>query len=96
MNEKTIYIAGKISNNPTFQKDFSKAVQSLKDKGYKHIVNPCCISCLDLKYEQYLSITFAMIDISDAVYFLSNWKESDGAKREYLYATSKQKEILYE
>lgn len=96
MKNKTIYIAGKITGNPTYQDDFAEAVLKLKEQGYTHIINPCCLSVLNLEYEQYMKITFAMVDVADAVYFLKNWEDSEGAKREYLYATSKNKEIIRE
>lgn len=93
---KTVYIAGKISDNPTFQRDFSDAVVKLKMKGYVHIINPCCMSNLNLDYEQFMKICFTMIDVADCVYFLSTWQDSEGAKREMSYALSKNKELLYD
>ena len=94
MNDKTIYIAGKITDNPNYQDDFANAVLTLKEMGYTHIINPCCLSHLNLRYEQYMIITFGMIDASDEVFLLSNWEDSNGAKREYLYAVSQMKTII--
>lgn len=96
MNNKTIYISGKITGNPTYQDDFAEAVLKLKEQGYTHIINPCCLSVLNLEYEQYMQITFTMVDVADAVYFLKNWEDSAGAKREYSYALSKNKKIIME
>lgn len=96
MSDKTIYISGKITGNPNFQEDFSKAVEQLKTQGYTHIINPCCITILDLQYEQYMAIDLAMIDVSDEVYFLKNWEDSLGAQREYMYAVIKNKKLIFE
>ena len=96
MNNKTIYISGKITGNPTFQDDFAEAVLKLREQGYTHIINPCCLSVLDLDYEQYMNIDYAMIDVSDEVYFLKNWEDSHGSQREYMYAVLKNKKLIFE
>lgn len=96
MNNKTIYISGKMTDNPMYQDDFANAVLKLKEEGYTHIINPCCLSVLNLHYEQYMAIDYAMIDVSDEVYFLSNWEESHGAQREYMYAVIKNKKLRFE
>lgn len=43
-----------------------------------------------------MAICTAMIDVSEAVYMLGNWKESPGAIRERFYAMSKEKRVIYE
>lgn len=92
----TVYISGQITDNPNFQDDFAKGVCKLREMGFKKIINPCCLSVLNLDYEQYMKICFAMIDVADYVYFLDNWDKSAGATRELKYAESKQKIIKYE
>lgn len=94
--KETVYIAGKITGLDDFQKYFDEAVWKLKEKGYKKIINPCCLSYSDLDYEQLMSICFTMIDVSDCVYFLDNWEDSEGAKREMSFALSKNKKIMFE
>ena len=96
MNNKTIYIAGKITDNPTYQDDFAEAVLKLREKGYKHIINPCCLNVLNLSYEQYMAVDFTFIDVSDEVFFLKNWEDSHGAQREYMYAVLKNKKLIFE
>ena len=92
---KTVYIAGKITGLPDYQQKFRAAEIKLNEKGYKKVINPCCLP-VNLDYEQYMPICFAMIDVADAVFFLDNWEDSDGAKREMSYALAKKKEIMYE
>ena len=47
-------------------------------------------------HSEYLCISFAMIDVCDAIYFLDNSAESEGAKKEFDYAAGKQKRMFYE
>ena len=90
-----IYIAGKITGHENYKADFKKAELDLRLKG--HIVlNPAdTIARIDgLKHEEYLHICLAMIDVADAVALLSNWKDSKGAKMEFLHARKNGKEII--
>ena len=96
MNEKTIYIAGKITGNDNFIDDFTKAEIELIRRGYTKIINPCCLSKLNLDHEQFMTITLSMVDVADELYMLKNWEDSNGARKEYLYAVSKDKVIVYE
>ena len=91
-----IYIAGKITGHENYKADFKKAELDLRLQG--HIVlNPAdTIARIDgLKHEEYLHICLAMIDIADEVAFLSNWKDSKGAREEREYAMKKGKKIIY-
>lgn len=92
---KTVYISGKMTGEFGYEAVFADAVFLLRENGWRKIINPCCLSVLDLDYEQYMTICFAMIDASDVVYMLGNWKESPGAQRELSYALAKRKEIIY-
>ena len=93
---KTIYVSGKISGNVSYKYDFNCAVRELMERGWKKIITPTCLDGLDLDYEQYMTICYGMIDAADCVYMMRNWKDSEGAKREYMYAKAKQKEIFFE
>ena len=93
--KETIYIAGAITGNSDYRSDFQKAENHLKENGFDKILNPTVLPD-NLEHEQYVKICFSMIDVSDTVYFLRNWRDSDGATREYYYALSKQKKIVFE
>lgn len=91
----TVYLSGAITKNPNFMKDFNSAEDTVKKLGYEKVINPTCLGSLNLDYEQFMIICFAMIDAADEVAFLTNWKKSSGARREYLYAISKNKKIRF-
>lgn len=93
-----IYIAGKITGNNKAAEQFEKAEVKLRLEGHETI-NPFEIGnqCLPaLTHEEYMHISFALIDVADAAYFLSNWRESPGACMEYGYTIAKRKAVYFE
>jgi len=89
---KKIYIAGKINGLLNFKEIFDKKKKELEDEGYV-VLSPADLPN-GMEYEDYMVICYAMIDVADAIYFLPNWVDSSGAKRERHYALSKQKVLL--
>lgn len=93
-----IYIAGKITGQERTDViiKFEAAAMHLKAQGH-HPFIPCVLPEYDdVPHEDYLHVCYAMIDICDAIYMLSDWRESRGARKELQYAADWQKEILYE
>lgn len=93
-----IYIAGKISglNREDVIKKFEAAQKSLVAKGHQVFIPSVLPAYEEVSREDYLHICYAMIDICDAVYMLSDWQQSIGALLEYDYAQQKQKKIIYQ
>ena len=89
---KKVYIAGKITGLKDYQNKFWVAKMILERQGHL-VMNPAVLPA-GFDYEDYMKICFAMIDVCDAVYMLSNWRDSPGAIREYEYA--KGKKIMFE
>ncbi len=89
-----VYIAGKITGNPDYKQQFAEAERELKAQGYT-TMNPAVLPD-GFEHHEYMKICFSMIDVCDAVYFLSNWKESKGACMEYDYAFEQNKGIMFE
>jgi len=87
------YISGKITGDPQFRKKFINAEMVLMSIGYK-VLNPTLLP-EGLEYEQYLFLDFAMIDVSDLVVMLPDWRGSKGAKRERRYAAEIGKSVEY-
>ena len=79
----TAYIAGKITGDPQFLEKFEYTEQQLTARGLK-VLNPAILP-KGLTPKQYMKICFAMIDASDVVYFLNDYKESAGAMLEWNY-----------
>lgn len=88
-----IYIAGKITGEPDYYEYFQRAMLKLRMAGYTVITPTILPDGLD--HDEYLHICMALIDVSDAVYFLASWTESAGAREEYRYANHTGKRILY-
>lgn len=91
---KTVYIAGKITGDRNYKQKFAKAEERLLERGWR-VLSPAKLPD-DLPYEKYGPICCAMIDGSDAVYFLRDWTQSPGAVKEYIYAGKRDVEILFE
>ena len=91
-----IYISGKITGNKTYKEDFAGAELFLREKGF-NVINPCTACELDFfGYEDFMRVDFALIDVADAVFMLSNYSKSPGAFRELNYAIAKRKTVLYQ
>lgn len=93
-----IYIAGKISglNREDVIKKFEAAQKSLIAKGHQVFIPSVLPAYDEVSHEDYLHICYAMIDICDAVYMLSDWQQSKGARMELQYAADYRKKIIYE
>ena len=95
-----IYISGQISNleKSDYMERFAKAEKELTEQGYS-VVNPANVNAQlpeDTNYEEYMKMSFCMLDMCDAIYMLNGWEESRGANREYGYAIAKGKEVIFE
>lgn len=90
----TVFISGKITNNPNYQEEFANAENIIN--GYVGLValNPAILP-KGLNNRDYMQIGFQMIDNSDAMFMLPNWKDSEGAKIEHMYAKYLNMPIFY-
>lgn len=94
-----IYISGKITGDENWKEKFNNAEKVLIEKFKDCVIfNPILTAKYENKisWEDFLIVDFAFIDISDAIYMLSDWKDSKGANREFEYAKSKGKKIIFE
>lgn len=93
-----IYISGAITGTDDYTERFAKAEKELTENGYSAI-NPAKVNAQlpeDTSYEEYMKMSFCMLDMCDGIYMLRGWKKSCGANREYYYATAKGMTIMFE
>ena len=93
-----IYISGAISNTDDFMERFAKAEKELTENGYSAI-NPAKVNAQlpeDTSYEEYMKMSFCMLDMCDGICMLKGWRKSRGSNREYWYAMEKCKIIMFE
>lgn len=95
-----IYISGGITNFPNFMERFAEAEKRLRNAYPKaEVINPALVNSnlpKSTTHEQYMKMSFLMLDMADYVYMLNNWRESCGASQEYGYALAKGKVIMFE
>jgi hypothetical protein len=95
MNKGTIYVSGPMTGYDNFNRAaFHKAANNLTDHGY-NVLNPATLPD-GLTQAQYMSICQPMVLCSDAIYMLSGWQNSDGAKAELALANKLQINVVYE
>ena len=93
-----IYISGAITKNEKAEAQFERAEKWLKENGHQPI-NPLKVGKpLNeiLSHEEYMKLSFTLIDIADGVYLLDGWQGSEGAKAELSYAKAIGKAIKFE
>lgn len=94
LKDLKIYIAGPITGTEDYKERFAKAEKYLGRLG----AIPMHSASLPqgFSHSEYLYICFSMIEVCDAVYFLDGYSESEGALKEFHYASIKKKQLLYE
>lgn len=95
-----IYISGAITNNPNYKEDFERAEDYLqREYPSADIINPALVNSFLPKsttYEEYMKMSFCMLDMCEAIYMLKGWEKSCGANRELGYALAKDMIIMHE
>jgi len=90
-----LYLSGAITGTDDYMDRFSMAEKSLE---VEHtIINPAKVNAQlpsDTDYEDYMKMSFCMLDMCDGIYLLKGWEKSCGSNRELGYAMAKGKIIL--
>ena len=93
-----VYISGAITGTSDYMVRFLKAEEK-REKGGSTAINPAKVNAMLPKsttHEEYMRVSLALMDNSDAVYVLKNWKRSKGVAIELEYARKKKMPIFYE
>ena len=90
-----LYLSGAITGTDDYMDRFLMAEKSLE---VEHtIINPAKVNAQlpsDTDYEDYMKMSFCMLDMCDGIYLLKGWEKSCGSNRELGYAMAKGKIIL--
>lgn len=89
-----IYITGKITGDPNYKAKFARAEEKLKAAGHV-VMNPAILPD-GFEYDEYMRICLVMLDVCDAIYLLTDWKQSEGARKEYNHAMWVGKDAIFE
>lgn len=90
-----LFIIGKITGDKDYKQKFDKVAEELTKQGHT-VLNPAILPAEGFEHEQYLHITFAMIDVCEGVYVLEDWVDSAGALMETRYAADTQKSVTFQ
>ena len=79
-----IYISGPITGTSDYMERFNNAQKYLESKGHS-VVNPALVNSnlpKDTSYDDYMKMSFCMLDMCDAIYMLNGYDKSAGSKLE--------------
>lgn len=100
MKPNKIYISGKITGTEDYMQRFEQAEKELHELYPEaSVINPAKVNAVlptDTTYEQYMEMSFTMLRMCDAIYFMKGWQESNGAIREQAKASELGIKFLYQ
>jgi hypothetical protein len=95
MKADKIYISGKIMGDPNFKQKFLSAENDLIRAGWKDIINPTKLG-EEETWEKYMIRDIEIIFGCTAIYMLSDWKQSRGARIEHAVAMEMNLTLIYQ
>lgn len=95
---KRIYISGAITGTDDYMERFAEAENDLIKAGYE-VVNPAKVNAQLPKgtsYEDYMKMSFCMLETCDYIYMLRGWQNSKGANMELCKAKELKMHTFYQ
>lgn len=95
---KKVYISGKITGTKDYMERFAECEKKLTEQGYS-VINPAKVNAMlpqDTEYDEYMKMSFTMLEMCDMIYMMNGWSTSNGACMEYDKARELGKEIMLE
>lgn len=91
-----IYLSGPITNDARYKENFKNAANRLRRLGHK-VLDPTIWERdgLRLSYEDYMALDLGMLEVCDAIYMMSGWADSKGARQELDRAVELGLEVYY-
>lgn len=98
MKKIKVYISGPITGTTGYMERFAATEEILKAAGFV-VVNPAKVNAQlpeETTHAEYMATSIAMLEMCDAVYFLTGWQESKGCNIEFEYAYEHKHIIMFE
>lgn len=95
---KKVYISGKITGTKDYMERFAEVEKKLTEQGYS-VINPAKVNAMlpqDTEYDDYMKMSFTMLEMCDMIYMMNGWSTSNGACMEYDKARELGKEVMLE
>lgn len=100
---ETIYISGKITNNPNYIREFFEAENYLRDnRPFAKIINPAVLGAelerqlQNPTYNDHMKHDVLHLLNCNAIFMMKNWEHSPGAKAEHALAIAMKMNIHYQ
>lgn len=95
IKNKIVYVSGIMTGIKNLNKEaFELARDILMKLGAKTVLLPTILP-QGLKYDQYMHIDFAMVDVADIIVVIGKWSKSNGSLKEVDRALLQGKEIIH-
>ena len=93
-----VYISGAITGTTDYMERFASIESKLLSLGYE-VVNPSTILShipITSTHDEYMHISYALMDICNSIYMMDGWEKSKGANLEHDYAIDKEMNFVYD
>lgn len=93
-----VYISGPVTGTEDYLRRFRKAEEELTAAGHT-VINPAKVNSNmpeGTTHEEYMAMSFTMLEMCNAIYLLNGWKLSKGATMEFDRAVDRKMNITFE